>query len=317
MSDLERQISGDWIELREKANDLHSLLDLLSLQPHELRSAADTLRHSVEQGIVEFKRTLLGPTLVALEAVRFTSLKAGELHTQERTLAALLLATLVQRLVCIEALPVTRPPRGEPAFHADDLQVSAILADVNARLKTDAALRGHTAVKNILMQVHRYNSENKKMRELVSTIKPEMRQSFLANFTRTFDEIIGSIRRQYAVLLQEEAATEAAHKEGFSLTAAPLRELAPLLASQAKEFSRFRSTLTHAREEKYKTREVLVRLYESRHTALRLVEDETRDYRRICQRMHPKGIDDCAAAMASAFRDEVAAVLDKQGRKEG
>lgn len=316
MEDLEKRISGDWIELREKSNDLYALLDLLGLPASQLRAAADTLRHCVEQGMVEFKRTLLAPTLVALEGARFKTLEAGEMDTQEKSLSSLLAAILLQRLVCTDAIPVGRPSAPKPAFGTEDLQVSAILADVNARVKSDPALRAHAAVKNILMQVQRYNAENQKMRGLVATIKPEMRQSFLANFTRTFEEIIGSIRRQYTVLLQEEAAAEAAHKEGFSLSLAPLKELAPLLLNQAKEIARFRSTLAHAREEKYKTREVLVRLYDGRQALLKLVEDEARAYRRLCQHVQPDGIDACALAMAAGFRDEVAAVLDKQGRKE-
>jgi hypothetical protein len=154
------------------------------------------------------------------------------------------------------------------------------------------------------------------MRELIQTIKPEMRTSFLGNFTRTFEEIIGSIRRNYAVLLQEDAAAEKASKEGFSLSVVPLKELVPLLSSQAREVSRFRSTLAHAREEKYKTREALVRLYDSRPAVLKLVEDESKLYRRLCQRIQPSAIDGCASAMAFGLRDEVAGLLEKQGRRE-
>jgi hypothetical protein len=313
---LEQRISGDWIELREKSNDLYSFLDFLAVPPDQLRAAAGALRHSVEQGIVEFKRTQLAPVLVCLEAARYKSLAADETLVQEQALSVLLAAILLQRLLCAELLPLTRPREARRDFGVEGLQVGAILSDVNARLKTDPALRGHPAVKNILMQVQRYNGENQKMRELIQTIKPEMRTSFLGNFTRTFDEIIASIRRQYAVLLQEEASAEKARKEGFSLALFPLKELAPLLASQAKEVSRFRSTLAHAREEKYKTREALVRLYDSRPVVLKLVEEEAKLYRRLCQRIQQSSIDDCAAAMASGFRDEVAGLMEKQGKRE-
>ena len=316
MAALEQRISGDWIELREKSNDLYSLLDFLAVPPNHVRVAADALRHSVEQGIVEFKRNQLAPILVTLEAARYKSLAADDMGVQERTLSVLLLAILLQRLLCAEIVPLTRPREEKRDFGVESLQVSAILADINARIKTDPNLRGHPAVKNVLMQVQRYNAENQKMRELIQTIKPEMRTSFLGNFTRTFEEIIGSIRRQYSVLLLEDAAAEKARKEGFSLAVVPLKELVPLLASQAKEVSRFRSTLAHAREEKYKTREALVRLYDSRQVVLKLVEDEVKLYRRLCQRIQQSSIDACAAAMASGFRDEVAGLMEKQGKRE-
>ena len=56
------------------------------------------LRLSVEQGIIEFKRTMLSPVLVALETARYKSLDGDEMIEQERTLSALLFSVLVQRL---------------------------------------------------------------------------------------------------------------------------------------------------------------------------------------------------------------------------
>jgi hypothetical protein len=315
MPDLDKRISGDWIELREKANDLYTLLEVLAVPPHQLAASAEMLRHSVEQGVVEFKRTLLSPVLVALETARYKSLAADDMEAQEKSLAVLLLSVLVQRLFCTDVLPLARPHEEKRDFGVEALQVSSILTDVNARLKGNPVLRAHPAVKNILMQVQRYNGENQKMRELLPTIKPEMRTSFLANFTRTFDEIIGSIRRHYAAILQEDASVEKARKEGFSLTLVPLKELGPLLVSQAREVCRFRSTLAHSREEKYKTREALVRLYDGRQVALKLIEDESKAYRRLCQRIQPDDMDSCANAMANGFRDEIAAVMERQSRQ--
>jgi hypothetical protein len=314
MVELEKRISGDWIDIKEKSNQLFSLLEVLALPSHELRGAADTLRLAVEQGVVEFKRTLLSPVLVALETARYKSLATDELATQERSLAVLLLVTLVQRLLCADLHPLARPREEKRTFGVETLDVSAILSDVNARIKGNAALRAHAAIKNILMQVQRYNGENRKMRELLPTIKPEMRTAFLANFTRTFEEIIASIRRHYAALLAEEAAAEKARQEGFSLSLMPLKELAPLLASQGQEIARFRSTLGYARDEKYKTREILVRLYDGRETILLLIEEELKIYRRICKRTLQYDLEACALSMSSGFRDEVVGILEKHGK---
>ena len=57
MPDLEKRISGDWIELREKSNDFYALLDAFGLRRVRAPDrASDRLRLSVEQGIVEYKR---------------------------------------------------------------------------------------------------------------------------------------------------------------------------------------------------------------------------------------------------------------------
>ena len=143
-----------------------------------------------------------------------------------------------------------------------------------------------------------------------------MRTSFLANFTRTFDEIIGSIRKNYLSLLQEEHTAEKSRQEGFSLALLPLKELSPLLMSQAREVARIRSSLAHARDEKYKTREFLVRLYDGRQAVLKLIEDEGKAFRRICQRTLQYDLDACSLAVANGFRDEIVGILEKQGKKE-
>jgi hypothetical protein len=316
MVELEKRISGDWIELRGVFNDFHALLEALPLPPYGLRAVADKLRLSVEQGIVEFKRTLLSPVLVALETARYKSLAGEEMMAHERSLTALLLGILVQRLLCTEGLPMARPAAEKHSFGVESMQVGVILADVNARVKADPALRAQAAVKNILMQVQRYNGENQTMRELLPTIKPEMRTAFLANFTRTFQEIIGSIRRHYLSLLQEERSAEKTHQEGFSLSLMPLKDLSPLLASQAREVARIRSTLAHARDEKYKTREILVRLYDGRQAVLKLVEEEAKVYRLICQRTMQYDLEACSLSLANGFRDEVVSILEKQGKRE-
>ena len=316
MEELDLKISGDWIELKGKSNDLNALIDMLDIPSHELKGAAEMLRHSVEQGIVEYKRALLMPVLVALETARYKSLAGQEMTTHEKSLAVLLLAILLQRLLCTQVLPISREPEEKRSFGVESMQVGAILADVNARIKRNPALRSHAAIKNILMQVQRYNAENKKMRALVPTIKPEMRKSFLTNFARTFDEIVGSIKRQYGTILQEQVDAQKGSRGEFTWSLLPLKELAPLLASQAREVARIRSTLAHARDEKYKTREVLVRLYDGRQTVLKLIEDELKVYRRICQQALQYDLDACSLAVATGFRDEVVAILDKKSRRE-
>jgi hypothetical protein len=315
MVELEKRITGDWIDLRGKANDFHALLETLAVPSSDLRGASETLRHSVEQGIIEFKRTLLMPVFATLETARYKSIPAEEMGRQEAALTVLLLAILTQRLLCADLLPMSRPVEEKRVFGVEALEVGTILSDVNARIKQNPALRAHGAIKNILMQVQRYNGENQKMRELLPGIKPEMRTSFLANFTRTFDEIIGSIRKNYVTLLQEEVAGRKEQKAGFSLALLPLKELAPLLATQAKEIARIRSTLAHARDEKYKTRESLVHLYDGRQAAIKLVEDEQRVYKQLCQQL-PQGEPSCLQAMSNGFRDEIVMILEKQWKRE-
>ena len=164
---------------------------------------------------------MLSPVLVALETARYKSLDGNDMIEQERSLSALLFTVMVQRLLAADLLPRSRPREGGPDVAAGALEVSSIVAAVKAKIKSNPALRANQAIKNILVQVQVYNKENQKMRELLPMIKPEMRTSFLANFTRTFDGIVGSIRRHYSVLLQEEAAASKSKQPGSPLPSFP------------------------------------------------------------------------------------------------
>jgi hypothetical protein len=311
MVGLEKRISGDWIDLKSTLNDLYGILQLLGVPLHEMRSAADRLRLCVEQGVVEYKRNSMGPVLAVLETVRYKSPAMDELGEQRRTLSTLLLVVAVQRLLAMDFLPLGRVPE-KKEIGVGDMQVNVILSDVNSRIKTKPALRADPSIKNILMQVQLYNKENRKLKDLLPSIKPELRTSFLRNFTQTFSSIIASINRNYAALLLKEQKEKNAGERGFSLGALAMKDLGPLLTSQAKEFSRIHSTLAYACEEKYKTREILVRLYDGRQEAVRLIEDELAEYRRLCRAAPRFSMDECTQGIAEGFRDEVLTVLEKQ-----
>jgi len=316
MIDLDRRISGDWIALKEKLNDPHALLDAFGITAAELRAECERLRLSVESGIVEYKRSRLAPVLSGLETARFRTLAIDEISAHERDLTLLALTVLIQRLLATGQVATSKPPEVKPDFGVDGMQVNVILSDVNSRIKTDPALRANPAVKNILVQVQLYKRENEKMRELLPTIKREMRAAFLGNFAQTFNGITESIRRNYATLLAEEAEAEKSAHPAFSLALVPLKSMAPLLAEQAREICRMRSTLAHAREDKYKTREILVALYDGRHDLVRLVEEERKRSAGFCVEVPQFSAETCATGIANGFRDEIMGVFERQLKRD-
>jgi hypothetical protein len=316
MVDLDRRISGDWIALKEKLNDLHALLDAFGATASGLRAENERLRLCVESGIVEYKRSRLAPVLSGLETARFRTLATDEIAGHELDLSHLLLTVLVQRLIATGQVPLSKPPEPKPDFGVDGMQANVILSDVNSRIKTAPALRANPAVKNILVQVQLYKREKAKMRELLPTIRNEMRGAFLGNFAQTFNGITESIRRNYSVLLAEEAEAEKPSRPAFSLALMPLKSIAPLLTEQAREFCRTRSTLAHAREDKYKTREILVALYDGRHDAIRLIEEERKHSAGFCVEVPQFSAETCASGIANGFRDEIVGVYERQVKRD-
>jgi hypothetical protein len=316
MGDLDRRISGDWIEAREAAADQYALAKFFSLDVDRLHDIARSLRLCVEEGVLEYKGALLRPVFVSLEAMQYQSVSFVELELHDRPLENLLFVVLLQRLACSGAIA---PAKGKPVEHisAEHIPVDAILANLKQRIRLNGDFLKHPAVKNIFVQVTLYQKEKKKMDDLLPTIMPEKRETFRRNFQEIFQKIFGSIRKNYSELLVEEEARRR-DQEGQSdiLYRASLKSLVPLLTEQAKQVSRLRSTLAFARADKYKTRAVLVSVFRDKASFLKLMDQEDTAYARLCLELGRKSGLDCAAALGRRLGAEIVRVLEKLARVE-
>jgi hypothetical protein len=316
MVELERRISGDWIEAREAAADQYTLSKFFQLTPERLHDIARSLRLCVEEGVLEYKGALLRPVFISLEAMQYQSVSFVELELHDRPLENLLFVILLQRLVCSGVIALSRG-RTVISIPTEAIGVNAILADIKQRIRLSADFQKHPAVKNIFVQVTIYQKEKKKMEDLLPTIKEDKRDTFRGNFQEVFQKIFDSIRKNYADLLAEEEARRL-EQEGQSdiLYRASLKSLVPLLNDQAKEVSRLRSTLAFARSDKYKTRAVLVSVFKDKAFFLGLMDKENVAYARLCAELGRKSGLDCPPALGKRLGGELVRVLEKLARVE-
>lgn len=316
MHDLERRISGDWIDLREASKDQYTLIEHLGMSAQELARLAEEVRRAVEEGLIEFKGMILRRTFITLEAVQFQSVRFEELQVREQPLKDLVFVILLQRLLCSGIIPLPRSRAGE-TISAADIEVNAVLADIRNRIKQDPSFQKHPFVKNIFVQLTVYQKERKKMEELLPTIKEDKRDVFRANFGATFKRILESIKKNYIDILNEEEARrmEKESKQDL-LYRVPLKDLSPFLAAQAQAVCRLCSTLAFAREDKYKTRAVLVNLYKQRDEYLKRIENEQRVYRTLCAEIGLIGSSDCPTRLNNRLRDELIHVLERLSKVE-
>ena len=316
MYDLERRISGDWIDLREAGKDQYTLIEYLGMSSQALETLAEELRRAVEEGLIEYKGMILRRTFITLEAVQFQSVRFEELQAREQPLKDLVFVILLQRLLCSGVIPLPKSKAGE-SLSADDIEANAVLADVRNRIKRDPNFQKHPFVKNIFVQLAIYQKEKKKMEELLPTIKADKRDIFRANFGATFKRIFDSIKKHYLDILNEEDARrmEKESKQDL-LYRVPLKDLSPFLATQAQAICLLCSTLSFAREDKYKTRAVLVNLYKQRDDYLKRIENEQRVYRTLCAEIGLIGNNDCPARLNNRLRDELIRVLVRLSKAE-
>jgi len=316
MIELERRITGDWFDLREAGKDQYALIEFLKLSAQDLGRLAEELRGAVEEGLSEYKDMILRRAFITLEAVQFQSVRFEELRAREQPLKDLVFIILMQRLLCTGAIPLPKSKEAQ-GLSPDELDVSGVLAEIRNRIKRDGNFQKHPAVKNIFVQVALYQKERKKMEELLPTIKADKKDVFRANFGATFKGIFDSIKKNYSDILKEEESRRLAKENRQDLLQrVPLKDLAPFLQNQAQAVCRLCSTLAYAREDKYKTRGILVDLFKQKEEYFKRIDSEQRVYRSLCAEIGLMGTSDCPIRLNYRLRDELIHVLERMSKVE-
>ena len=316
MIELERRITGDWFDLREAGKDQYALIEFLKLSAQDLGRLAEELRGAVEEGLSEYKDMILRRAFITLEAVQFQSVRFEELRAREQPLKDLVFIILMQRLLCTGTIPLPKSKEAQ-GLSPDELDVSGVLAEIRNRIKRDGNFQKHPAVKNIFVQVALYQKERKKMEELLPTIKSDKKDVFRANFGATFKGIFDSIKKNYSDILKEEESRRLAKENRQDLLLrVPLKDLAPFLQNQAQAVCRLCSTLAYAREDKYKTRGILVDLFKQKEEYFKRIDSEQRVYRSLCAEIGLMGTSDCPIRLNYRLRDELIHVLERMSKVE-
>ncbi len=307
---LQKKISGDWIDIRESANDQYTLNDILKISPNRLKELSHILKLDNEEGILEYKNSVLKPVFFSLEEMKYSSLSLEELEAHKNPLEELLFVILLQKMVCSGVIPLRRAKSAKTP--AENLEINLIIKDIKNRLKSNPGFKKHPAVKNIFMQISIYQKEKQKMSELLPTIQEDKRPTFKQNFQTSFDRIFESIRKNYTDILAEENAKEFDQESKRDLLKLlSIKTLCPSLTDQAREVSRLRSTLMFAVVDKYKTRESLVNLHKEKESFLKMIDREKDSYGKLCIEVGILETESCVQRVSNRFRDELIRTLDR------
>lgn len=145
MSELEKQITGDWYEVRSALDEPDTLVDFLNIAPSEFTRAAEQLRFAMEEGVVEYKRGLLHSIMYPLKSLKWDSKAITDLNPPLREAALGVLTPAVQRLFALGLLRLysTKTPEKDAAntAHADSAD-SATKAPLEAGTSAPAQSSG-------------------------------------------------------------------------------------------------------------------------------------------------------------------------------
>jgi hypothetical protein len=313
MSELDKRIIGRWVDIREVSKHLFSIIEFFKLFKQDLSSIADKLRFSSEQGIVEYKRSGIFRLLRILEDVKYKSIGLDVLTSYKTDINHLLFVTLIQRLIGLGAVPLSRQSKSEDSISVDDIEISLILKDVLRRIKANPDFKKNPAIKNILVQFAVFKREKETLTKLNANIKNKSGSSFYKNFKETFDRIFVSIRKNYAMVLKEEASLVTRKN---ILTLVPIEKIAVICTQQAKLFNKIFATLDFAQNEKFKVREILMMLLRAKTVYLESIEDEMKLYREWGSALGGDNPDKTGIDISQGFKSELIAVLEKLIDKE-
>ena len=307
MNEQDRRARADWVQFEAAGRDLEKRAEALGLSRDDLQAQLEPLALASERGILEYKHGAAGTAFRELDQARYRSLAAGEITEVARRFGVLVFVAGVQRMMCdgVIVLKERKTQDAAPVEPDREIDVKAIIAEIEERAKADPEFRTRQPVKNILTSLSRYSRELEEFKEVTARTPPERRGQIAANFRRTSEEIFAGIRKQYEQLQAEERAAVPSEPQNILLRL-PIREFSPFVLRQAKEASEVRSHLLFARDEQQGTRELLVSTADRQDRFLGLIRDEEAKYLEI------GGTDRVTRAIARAFAVEIGRRLARE-----
>lgn len=321
MSDQNRRVRSDWAQFEAAGRDLEGRARALDLEREHLAAEIEPIELAIEGGLPEYKRGRLNEAFRILADARYRSLTSAQILDVARSFGLFAYVVTIQRLIADGTLRVREhPPRDRhegsdendapivaeaPPEPQSEIDVKQIIAEIQELVQNDPDARMRQPVKNILMQLSRYRRELEQVKEITARTTPDKRAPIAENFKKTSGEIFASIRRNYEQLGLAER--EAVHVEPQNvLLRVAIKELVPLLNRQVRAAMEIRSSLLHAREEQYGTRETLLALADRRDATLALVAEEEKLYGRIA------GTERLVRHVARSFALEVARRVERE-----
>ena len=294
---LTTAVRRGWFTLGEVMNNPEELMTRFKLTPRELDTAINTLTGAVMEGIFEYKKGRITSILRPLESLQHDSRALERLPAAITEGRALVLVTLLQRLFCLGKLTLSSRKKGysltkeqeKGTDRSTEVSIKEILEYVREAVSHDPEKMKDTEIKKILMYSKMYQNEIKKLKNLAANIPSQKKELLGKNFKQSLKDLTVKLNTAYQLLRGEgetpaPVLTSAPHLQRYDYS-----PLAPLLQVQAKGYSEILSTLTFAKKEKFRTREILVGLARRQESFIQLVNREQEKYEDI-DPFDPRGL---------------------------
>lgn len=308
---LEKRITSDWIEVREKLNTPVRMKTYLKLEDMKLSTLPDELRGATLGGIVEFKKRVAGSVFNFLTRLTYTTPNQTEILGAESDIRLLLYLFCLQTQFATGQMKPAKEAEG-PLAGANPRNrppIEELVNEVKARVAANAELAKNPHVKNIFMEIQLYQKEFAQFAALSPQIPDDRAPTFFMNYKKRLDGILDSIHTHFRDIRMAEDAEMRKEFQRQEEDQFVFPELVKAISAQAQELSKVRSSIFHALQEGYQIRNLLLKLTERRDPFLALLEEELK---LLDSRQEP-GVNGHPAAVK--FARAIATVLE--GSKKG
>jgi hypothetical protein len=275
---LEKRITGDWIEIREKLNTPQRMKAYLKLEEFKLSTLPGDLRSSTMGGIVEFKKRLGGSVFNFLTKLGYTTPNQNEILGAEADIRVLLYILCLQTQFVTGQVKPSKDAEGPLAGSnpRNRPPVEEVVAEVRARMAGNPDLAKNPHVKNIFMEIQLYQKEFSQFSALSPQIPDDRAPTFFANYKKRLDGILDNVHSHFRDirLAEDDEMRREFQKQEEDVFVLP--ELVKSVSAQAQALAKVRSSIFHALQEGYQIRNLLLKLVEGKEPYMLMLDEELR-----------------------------------------
>lgn len=273
---LEKRITSDWIEIREKMNTPVRMKAYLKLDDIKLSALSDELRSATMSGVIEFKKRLAGSVFNFLTRLTYTTPNQTEILGAEADVRVLIYLLCLETQYATGQLKPTKEADGPLAGSnpRNRPPVEEVVAEVRARVQGNPDLAKNPHVKNIFMEIQLYQKEFAQFSALSPQIPDDRAPTFFMNYKKRLDGILDNIHAHFRDIRMAEDAELRREFQRQEEEVFVVPDLVRAVSSQAQALAKVRSSIFHALQEGYQIRNLLLKLAEGKEPFLRLLEEE-------------------------------------------
>lgn len=269
-----KKINRDFIDLKEIVDDHEKIKEYFNFDASFYTEILNILKVSKELGYIEARESFLTEIKARLDEAKYKTLTGDKIDELLRLTTKLLFVTIISRRVLSGDYFIS----SNKIQSFDDIKkidLKTIVSSVKVLSVEYEELSNNRNFKDISNQLIRYNSELKKIGEMVKVINEDKKKQFLENANKELTIILTSIKKNYYSILEyiNEKENKIKNEENL-LAILDFKSILKIYKEQLSNFSKLRSSILFIIQERYNFQEIIEKNYNKLDENKNLLHEE-------------------------------------------